>query len=209
MKIEVITIKGEKTNRTVELPDDVFGITPNDHAIYLDVKRILANKRQGTHSTKTRSDMSGSTKKLFRQKGTGGARRGDVKSPLLSGGGRVFGPHPHEYEVRLNKKVRQLARKSALSYKMSENRIMVLEDFTLETPKTKEFAQILKNLNVEEKKNLFITAGLTNNNLHLSLRNIPNSYICTPEKLNTYDILNNENLLFTESAVEIISKTVN
>jgi large subunit ribosomal protein L4 len=209
MKIDIYNISGEKTNRSIELSDEVFSIKPNDHAIYLDVKRILANKRQGTNASKTRSDISGSTRKLFRQKGTGGARRGDIKSPLMRGGGTVFGPEPRDYTIKINKKVKQLARKSALTYKMIENKIVIVEDFKLEQPKTKEYLQILKNLKLENKKNLFVTSQEDNSNAFLSARNIPKAFICTPEKLNTYDILNNDTVVLTESSIEIISKILN
>lgn len=208
MILEVYNINGEKTGKTVELSDDLFLIKPNDHAIYLDVKRILANKRQGTHSSKDRSMLSGSTRKLFRQKGTGGARRGDIKSPLLKGGGRVFGPTPRDYSFKLNKKVKILARKSAFSHKLNNSKIVVVEDFQMEEPKTKEYIKILKNLNIPEKKNLLVTSS-ENPNLYLSVRNIPGSFISTPENLNTYDILNNDTIILTESAIEIIKKTLN
>jgi len=209
MKIDIYNISGEKTNRKIELSDEVFSIQPNDHAIYLDVKRILANRRQGTNSSKTRSDISGSTRKLFRQKGTGGARRGDVKSPLLRGGGTIFGPEPRDYTMKINKKVKQLARKSALTYKMIEKKIVIVEDFNIEQPKTKEYIQILKNLKLDNKKNLLVTKQEENSNIFLSARNIRKAFICTPEKLNTYDILNNETIVLTESSIEIISKILN
>jgi large subunit ribosomal protein L4 len=208
MILEVYNIKGEKTGKTIELSDDLFLVKPNDHAIYLDVKRILANKRQGTHSSKDRSMLSGSTRKLFRQKGTGGARRGDIKSPLLKGGGRVFGPTPRDYSIKLNKKVKALARKSAFSHKLNNSKILVIEDFQMEEPRTKEYIKILKNLNISEKKNLLVTSS-ENPNLYLSIRNIPGSFISTPENLNTYDILNNDTIILTESSIEIIKKTLN
>lgn len=208
MKMEVYNIKGEKTDKKIELDKSIFEIKPNDHAIYLDVKRILAARRQGSHKTKERSEITGSRKKLRRQKGIGAARVGDVKNPIFRGGGRAFGPRVRDYSFKLNKKVRKLARKSALAYKLSDKKIMVLEDFSLDQPKTREYAGILKGLKVDAKKNLLVT-GASNTNVFLSARNIPNSYICTPEKLNTYDILNNEMLILTESAVEEIKKILN
>lgn len=208
MKLEIYNIKGESTKKEVELSDEVFGIEPNDHAIWLDVKRILAAARQGTHSSLTRGQMSGSTRKLKRQKGTGGARAGGIKSPLFRGGGRIFGPEPRDYSIKINKKVTKVARKSALTHKAIENKIIVLEDFSLETAKTKEYFGILKNLNLDKKKNLLITSG-NNTVLKTAARNIPNAFICEAENLNTYAILNNETLLITESALGVIIKTLN
>jgi len=207
MKLDVYTIKGEKTQKQIELPDDVFAIKPNDHAIYLDVKRIMGSLRQGTHKSKQRAEITGSTKKLRRQKGSGAARVGNIKNPLFKGGGRIFGPQPRDYSIKLNKKVRVLARKSALSYKTLENKLIVIEDFSFETPKTKEYSGILSNLKINDKKSLMVIP-INNENVFLSARNIPNAYICPPEKLNTYEILNNDSLVITESSVEIISKTL-
>ncbi|HPD65693.1 MAG TPA: 50S ribosomal protein L4 [Bacteroidia bacterium] len=206
MKVEVYTINGEKTDRQIDLPDEIFAVKPNDHAIYLDVKRIMASFRQGTHKAKERAEVSGSTKKLRRQKGTGAARVGSIKNPLFRGGGRIFGPRPRDYAIKLNKKVRELARKSALSYKLIENKIKVVEDFDFEQPKTKEFASILKNLQAKDSKNLFVV-NIEKENIYLSGRNLSNTYICPPENLNTYVILDNDLLVLTESSVEIIKKT--
>lgn len=206
MKADVYSITGEKTQKQVELPDAIFAIEPNDHAIYLDVKRILASFRQGTHKAKERSEVSGSTKKLRRQKGTGAARVGNIKNPLFRGGGRIFGPKPRDYSIKLNKKVRALARKSALSYKVLENKIKIIEDFDFEQPKTKDFASLLKNFEADKKKSLFVI-DIEKENVYLSGRNIPNTYICPPENLNTYVILNNDLLILTESSVELINKT--
>jgi large subunit ribosomal protein L4 len=205
MKVDVYNIKGEKTSKQVELPKEVFGIEPNDHAIYLDVKRIMASMRQGTHKAKERSEITGSTKKLRRQKGTGAARVGSIKNPIFRGGGRVFGPRPKSYDIKLNKKVKELARKSALSYKVAEKKLIVVEDFNFEDPKTKEYVNFLNNLKINDKKSLFITS-IDNVNVYLSARNIPDAYICPPENVNTYEILNNEQLVLTESAVEVIKK---
>lgn len=208
MKTEVLNIKGEKTDKKVDLDDNIFKVDPNDHAIYLDVKRIMAAKRQGTHKAKERADISGSTKKLRRQKGTGAARVGSIKNPIFRGGGRVFGPRPKDYSIKINKKVRVLARKSALSYKVSDKKIIVLEDFSFEATKTKEYSNLLKNLKLDGTKNLLVISS-QEQNVFLSARNIQNAYICTPEKLNTYDILNNEMLILTESSVGVICKILN
>lgn len=200
MKLNVLNKKGEDTGRTVTLNDAVFGIEPNDHAIYLDVKQHLANKRQGTHKSKERSELSGSTRKLIRQKGSGGARRGDIKSPVLVGGARVFGPKPRDYGFKLNKKVKALARKSALSYKAKENAITIVEDFVLDTPKTKDFVTFVKDMKLDGKKLLFV---LPENNkcVYLSARNLKSAKVITVSELNTYKVLDAANLLFTESAV--------
>jgi large subunit ribosomal protein L4 len=208
MKLEVYNIQGEITERKVDLSEEVFGIQPNDHAIYLDVKRIMANKRQGTHKAKERAEISGSTKKLRRQKGTGAARVGSIKSPLFRGGGRVFGPQPRDYSFKLNKKVKSLARKSALSYKLLDKQIIIVEDFNFDNAKTRDYAEILKKLKVEGKKNLMVSSH-ENINVFLSARNIPNSYICTPEKLNTYDILDNEIIVLTEGSIKVIEEILN
>jgi len=207
MKVDVYSINGEKTQKQIELPDDIFAVEPNDHAIYLDVKRIMASLRQGTHKSKQRAEISGSTKKLRRQKGSGAARVGNIKNPLFKGGGRVFGPQPRDYSIKLNKKVRILARKSALSYKTKENKLIVVEDFNFDTPKTKQYSTFLNNLHVGQNKSLLIIP-IDNENVFLSARNIPNAYICPPENLNTYEILNNDSVVITESSVEIISKTL-
>ncbi|MDR3260521.1 MAG: 50S ribosomal protein L4 [Tannerella sp.] len=208
MELNILNIKGEDTGRTVTLNDAVFGIEPNDHAIYLDVKQHLANKRQGTHKSKERSEVSGSTRKLIRQKGGGGARRGDINSPLLVGGGRVFGPRPRDYSFKLNKKVKALARKSALSYKAKENSIVVLEDFSFEAPKTKDFVAILKGLNLENQKSLLV---LPENNkfVYLSVRNLEKANVVTVSDLNTYRVLNAGNLVLTEGSVAVIEKLFN
>ena len=201
MELAVVNIQGEDTGRKVVLPDSVFGIEPNDHAIYLDVKQIMANRRQGTHDTRERSDVSGSTRKIKRQKGTGTARAGDIKNPLFRGGGRVFGPHPRDYSFKLNKKVKRLARKSALTYKAKDNEILVVEDFKLNAPKTKDYLKILDQLKVKDRKSLLIvTEG--DQNLYLSVRNLPNAGVMRASSLNTYDILNGGTLIFTESAVK-------
>lgn len=208
MKLNVLNIKGEETGRTITLSDAIFGIEPNDHAIYLDVKQHLANKRQGTHKSKERSEMSGSTRKLIRQKGGGGARRGDINSPVLVGGARVFGPRPRDYGFKLNKKVKALARKSALSYKAKENSIVILEDFSFETPKTKDFAGIIKDLKLERSKMLLV---LPENNkfIYLSARNMQSTSVVTASELNTYKVLNASNIVLTERSVEMIEKLFN
>jgi large subunit ribosomal protein L4 len=204
MKVAVYKTSGEETGRTVELRDDVFAISPNDHAIYLDVKQFMANKRQGTHKAKQRNEVSGSTKKLKRQKGTGGARAGNIKSPLFRGGGRVFGPVPRDYSFKLNKKVKALARKSALSYKAQDARIVVLEDFQLETPKTKSIAEIRQNLKSENKKVLLVL-NEPNKNIYLSSRNLQGIKVVMASDLNTYDIMNASSLAFLESSIEALN----
>ena len=203
MELEVLKITGESTGRKVQLNENIFGIEPNDHCIYLDTKQYLANQRQGTHKAKTRSEISGSTRKLFRQKGTGGARRGDINSPVLRGGGRVFGPQPRDYSFKLNKKVKQLARRSALTYKMQGNDIVILEDFTFDTIKTKKMVEVLNNLKVNGGKNLFVLPE-TNMNVVLSARNIQRTNIELARNLNTYDILNAKKLFITESSLAVI-----
>jgi large subunit ribosomal protein L4 len=205
MELNVLNIKGENTGRTVTLNEAIFGIEPNDHAIYLDVKQFMANKRQGTHKSKERSEVSGSTRKLIRQKGGGGARRGDINSPLLVGGGRVFGPKPRNYNFKLNKKVKVLARKSALSYKAKENAIVVVEDFSLETPKTKDFIAIMKSLNIENRK-LLLVLPENNRIVYLSARNLQKASVATASDLNTYRLLDAVSLVLTESSVGIIEK---
>lgn len=204
MEVAVYNIKGEDTGRKVTLNDSVFGIEPNEHVVYLDVKQYMANQRQGTHKSKERSEIAGSTRKLHKQKGGGGARIGDIKSPVLVGGGRIFGPRPRNYEFKLNKKVKQLARKSALSYKAQENQIIVVEDFTFEAPKTKEFVNFAKNVKVADKKAVLVLAG-QNKNVFLSARNLPNVEIVTASDLNTYKILDNKSLVLSESSVAVIN----
>lgn len=204
MELSVYNIKGEDTGKKVTLNDAVFGIEPNEHAIYLDVKQYMANKRQGTHKSKERSEVSGSTRKLIRQKGSGGARRGDINSPVMVGGGRVFGPRPRNYSFKLNKKVKSLARKSALSLKAQENAIFVVEDFTFEVPKTKEFISIAQNLKVADKK-LLLVLGSENKNVYLSARNVPKAKVVTTSELNTYKVLDCANLVLTESSLAAIN----
>ena len=208
MEISVYNIKGEDTGRKVVLNDDVFAIEPNDHAIYLDVKHYLAAQRQGTAKAKERSEMSGSTRKLGRQKGGGGARRGDINSPVLVGGGRVFGPKPRDYRFKLNKKVKVLARKSALSYKAQENAIIVVEDFNMEAPKTKDFVNISKNLKVEGKKSLFVLPE-ANKNVYLSARNLQRTKITLAALLNSYNVLNADVLVVTENSLKTIDGILN
>lgn len=200
MEAKVFNIQGKETGRTVQLSDSVFGIEPNNHAIYLDVKQYMANKRQGTHKSKERSEIAGSTKKLGRQKGGGGARRGDINSPLLHGGARVFGPKPRDYSFKLNKKLKQLARKSAFATKAAENAIVVVEDFNFEAPKTKDFVAITNNLKINDKKILLIL-GENNKNIFLSSRNLPKVNVITTDELSTYKILDCAVLLISEKAV--------
>ena len=208
MEVNVLNIKGEDTGRKVVLNDAIFGITPNDHAIYLAVKQYLANQRQGTHKSKERSEISGSTRKLGRQKGGGGARRGDINSPLLVGGARVFGPKPRDYSFKLNKKVKSLARKSALSYKAKENAIIVVEDFDFEAPKTKEFINIAKNLQVDGKKFLLLLPS-ANKNVYLSARNLQKADVMIAASLNAYRVLNADVLVVTENSLKAIDETLN
>ena len=203
MEINVLNINGQETGRKVTLNESIFGIEPNDHVIYLDVKQYLANQRQGTAKAKERSEHAGSTRKLGRQKGGGGARRGDINSPLLKGGGRVFGPQPRDYGFKLNKKVKVLARKSALSYKAQENAIIVVEDFNLEAPKTKDFVNITKNLKVDGKKALVVLPGI-NKNVYLSARNIEKAEVMSADQLNTYKVLNADVLVVAESSLKTI-----
>lgn len=208
MELAVYNASGKATSKKVKLNDTVFGIEPNDHAIYLDVKAYLAAQRQGTHKSKERAEINRTTKKLKRQKGTGGARAGSMKSPLFRGGGRVFGPQPRNYEQAVNKKTKRLARKSALSYKAKENNIIVLEDFSFDAPKTKQYADMLNNLKVSDKKTLLVL-GETNKNVYLSSRNLNGAKVVTVSELNTYDILNASNLLLTESSVPTIENLLN
>lgn len=203
MEVSVLNINGQETGRKVTLNESIFGIEPNDHVLYLDVKQYLANQRQGTAKTKERSEVSGSTRKLGRQKGGGGARRGDINSPVLVGGGRVFGPKPRDYGFKLNKKVKALARKSALSYKAQANDIVVVEDFTLDAPKTKDFVNITKNLKVDGRKTLLLLSGV-NKNVYLSARNLQRTEVMTASALNAYKVLNADVLVVTEDALKMI-----
>jgi large subunit ribosomal protein L4 len=205
MEIKVLNTAGQETGRTVTLDEQIFGIEPNDHAIYLDVKQILANKRQGTHSSKERADVAGSTRKIKKQKGTGTARAGSVKSPVFRGGGRVFGPRPRSYDFKLNKKVKALARKSALTYKALEESILVIEDFAFETPKTREMVQISNNLKINDKKSLFVLPE-ENKNIYLSSRNLQAVSVITASELNTYQILNAKKVIVLESSVSKIEE---
>ena len=208
MEINVLNIKGQETGRKVTLNESIFGIEPNDHVIYLDVKQYLANQRQGTAKSKERSDISGSTRKLGRQKGGGGARHGDINSPLLRGGGRVFGPKPRDYSFKLNKKVKTLARKSALTYKAQENAIVVVEDFNFEAPKTKEFVALAKNLKVDGKK-LLVVMPEANKNVYLSARNLQRSEVMLASAINTYKILNADVMVITENSLKAIDGILN
>ncbi|MBQ8222011.1 MAG: 50S ribosomal protein L4 [Bacteroidales bacterium] len=205
MELEVLKITGESTGRKVQLNENIYGIEPNDHCIYLDVNLIRANQRQGTHKAKTRSEIAGSTRKLIRQKGTGGARRGDINSPVLRGGGRVFGPQPRDYGFKLNKKVRLLARRSALTYKMRDAEIAILEDFTFDSIKTKKMVEVLTNLKVNGGKNLFVFPT-TDNNVVLSARNIQRTQVTLARNLNTYDILNAKKIFILESSLPQIEE---
>ena len=205
MEVSVLNINGQETGRKVTLNESIFGIEPNDHVIYLDVKQYLANQRQGTAKTKERSEVSGSTRKLGRQKGGGGARRGDINSPVLVGGGRVFGPKPRDYGFKLNKKVKSLARRSALSYKAQENAIVVVEDFSMDAPKTKDFVNIAKNLKVDGKKTLLVLPEV-NKNVYLSARNLQRSEVMTASSLNTYKVLNADVLVMTENSLKTIDE---
>lgn len=208
MEVSVLNIKGEDTGKKVVLNDEIFGIEPNDHVIYLAVNQYLAAQRQGTHKSKERSEITGSTRKLIRQKGGGGARRGDIKSPLLRGGGRVFGSRPRDYWFKLNKKVKALARKSALSYKAQQNAIIVVEDFDFEAPKTKQGVALLNNLKVEGKKTLFVLPEVKKN-VNLSVRNIQRVEVMTASALNTYKVMNANVLVMTEGAVKMVDETFN
>ena len=205
MELSVYNIKGEDTGRKVQLNDEVFAIEANEHAVYLDVKQYLANQRQGTHKAKERSEVSGSTRKLHKQKGGGGARIGDINSPVLVGGGRVFGPRPRDYRFKLNKKLKQLARKSALTYKAQDNEIIIVEDFTFEAPKTKEFVNFAKNLQLADKK-ILLVLPCENKNVSLSARNIPNANLMIASDVNTYALLNNKAIVLTEGSLEVINK---
>jgi large subunit ribosomal protein L4 len=200
MELAIINHKGEDTGRKISLSDEIFAIDPNDHAIYLDVKQYLANQRQGTHKSKERNEIAGSTRKIKKQKGTGSARAGSIKSPLFRGGGRVFGPQPRDYSFKLNKKVKQLARKSALSYKVKDNSLVVLEDFSFDTPKTKNFLELLSGLSLTGKKTILVLPQ-ENKNVYLSSRNLPKSKVVTVNDVNTYHVLNADHLVICEGSV--------
>jgi large subunit ribosomal protein L4 len=202
MQLYILNIKGEKSGRTIELPEEIFGVEPNNHVIYLAVKQHLASRRQGNHKVKTRAEVKGSSKKLHKQKGTGGSRKGNIRNPLYRGGGTIFGPKPHFYDLKLNRKVKDLAKISALSHKAKDNSIFIVEDITMEAPKTKEFAGILKNLKVNGKKTCFIIPDY-NDNVYRSLRNVPSVCGTLISDINTYDIVNANVLVFTESAAKI------
>jgi len=205
MQVEVLNIQGKKTGRKVDLPEDIFGIEPNQHVVYLAVKQYLAAQRQGTHKVKTRAEVQGASRKLHRQKGTGGSRKGNIRNPLYKGGGTVFGPKPHGYDIKLNRKVKDLAKMSALTFKAKENAIVVVEDITLDTPKTKAFTDILANLNVVDKKTLFVMPEY-NDNVYLSFRNVPSVNGTLLSDMNTYDVVNADVLIMTEAAAKIFSE---
>jgi len=207
MEVKVLNVSGKETGAKVQLSDSVFGIEPNDHAIYLDVKQYLANQRQGTHKAKQRNEIAGSTRKLYKQKGTGGARAGSIKSPLFNGGGRVFGPQPRDYSFKLNKKLKSQARKSALSYKAKDNSIVVLEDFSFDSIKTKNYIKLVADLNVTDVKTLLVL-GTANENVYLSSRNLKKSKVITVDQLNTYDVLNAGTLLLTTGAVKTLEEAL-
>ena len=207
MEVVVLNISGQETDTKVQLPDSVFAVEPNDHAIYLDVKQYLANQRQGTHKAKQRNEIAGSTRKLHKQKGTGGARAGSIKSPLFNGGGRVFGPQPRDYSFKLNKKLKSLARRSALSYKAIDNQIVVLEDFTFDSIKTKNYIKMVTDLKVGSEKTLLVLSQ-ANNNIYLSSRNIKNAKVITADQLNTYDILNAGKLILTAGSVKTLEEAL-
>jgi len=205
MQVDVLNIKGQKTGRTVDLPDEVFGVEPNDHVIYLSVKQYLGAQRQGTHKVKTRAEVQGASRKLHKQKGTGGARKGNIRNPLYKGGGTIFGPKPHAYDFKLNRKVKDLAKISALSYKAKDSAIVVVEDIVMDTPKTKAMNEILKGLSVSDKKTIFVLPEY-NDNLYLSTRNIPNVTSALLADVNTYEIMNADVLVFSENAAKIFSE---
>jgi large subunit ribosomal protein L4 len=208
MEVKVLNVTGKETGAKVQLSDSIFGIEPNDHAIYLDVKQYLANQRQGTHKSKQRNEIAGSTRKLYKQKGTGGARAGSIKSPLFNGGGRVFGPQPRDYSFKLNKKLKSLARKSALSYKAKDNSILVLEDFNFDSIKTKNYIKMEADLNVTDVKTLLVLVGAENNNVYLSSRNLKKTKVISVEQLNTYDVLNAGKLLLTSGALKTLEEAL-
>lgn len=205
MQADVLNIQGQPTGRAVELPEEIFGAEPNEHVVYLAVKQYLASQRQGTHKVKTRAEVQGASRKLHKQKGTGGSRKGNIRNPLYKGGGTIFGPKPHRYDIKLNRKVKDLAKISALSYKAKENAIVVVEDISFDAPKTKQFTGIMKTLNVSDKKTLFIVPEY-NETLYLSSRNIPNADAVLLSDVNTYEIVNAEVLVLTESAAKIFSE---
>ncbi|TDQ07606.1 50S ribosomal protein L4 [Pedobacter metabolipauper] len=205
MEVKVLNISGKETGAKVQLPESVFGITPVDHAIYLDVKQYLANQRQGTHKSKQRNEIAGSTRKLYKQKGTGGARAGSIKSPLFNGGGRVFGPQPRDYSFKLNKKLKVLARKSALSYKAQDSNVVILEDFSFDSIKTKNYINLVSALNLAGEKTLLVLPS-QNNNIYLSSRNIQKAKVITADQLNTYDVLNCSKLLFTTDSLKTLEE---
>jgi len=205
MEVKVLNISGQETGATVQLPESVFGISPVDHAIYLDVKQYLANQRQGTHKSKQRNEIAGSTRKLYKQKGTGGARAGSIKSPLFNGGGRVFGPQPRDYSFKLNKKLKSLARKSALAYKAKDNNVVVLEDFNFDTIKTKNYTSLLAALKVDDQKTLLVLPA-QNNNIYLSSRNVQKTKVISAADLNTYDVLNAGVLVLTADSVKTLEE---
>lgn len=205
MEVKVINISGKETGAKVQLPDAIFAVEPNDHAIYLDVKQYLANQRQGTHKSKQRNEIAGSTRKLYKQKGTGGARAGSIKSPLFNGGGRIFGPQPRDYGFKLNKKLKSLARKSALTYKAQDNNIVVLEDFSFDTVRTKNYIQLVADLKLTDAKTLLVLPA-ANNNVYLSSRNIKKAKVVTAAELNTYDVLNAGTLLLTTETVKTLTE---
>ena len=205
MEVAIYNIKGEDTGRKAQLSDEVFAVDANEHAVYLDVKQYLANQRQGTHKSKERSEVSGSTRKLHKQKGGGGSRIGDINSPVLVGGGRVFGPRPRDYRFKLNKKVKQLARKSALTYKVQDNELKVVENFTFEAPKTKDFVKFAKNLEAEGKKVLLVLKD-ADKNVYLSARNVPNARVISAKDLNTYALMNSNAVIVTEDSIDVINQ---
>ncbi|BAU52865.1 50S ribosomal protein L4 [Mucilaginibacter gotjawali] len=207
MEVNVVNVSGKETGAKVQLSESVFGIEPNDHAIYLDVKQFLANQRQGTHKSKQRNEIAGSTRKLYKQKGTGGARAGSVKSPLFNGGGRVFGPQPRDYSFKLNKKLKVLARKSALSYKAKDSSIVVVEDFTFDTVKTKSYVQFTTDLNAGDVRTLLVL-GAANNNVYLSSRNLKKTKVILADQLNTYDVLNAGKLILTTGALKTLEEAL-
>ena len=207
MEVKVLNLSGKETGAKVQLPESVFGVTPSDHAIYLDVKQYLANQRQGTHKSKQRNEIAGSTRKLHKQKGTGGARAGSIKSPLFNGGGRVFGPQPRDYSFKLNKKLKQLARKSALSYKAQENNVVVLDEVNFDSIKTKNYVSLINALNVADEKTLLVLSAY-NNNVYLSSRNLKKAKVIVASELNTYDVLNATKLLLTADSVKTLEEAL-
>lgn len=205
MQVEVLNIQGQKTGRTIELPEDIFGVEPNDHAIYLAVKQYLAAQRQGTHKVKTRAEVQGSSRKLHKQKGTGGSRKGNIRNPLYKGGGAIFGPKPHGYAFKLNKKVKNLAKISALSYKVKDNALVVVEDLSFDAPKTKQMADVLKSMEINNKKVLYILSE-NNSNVYLSMRNLPKVQSTIIDDINTYNIVNADVLVLSEGAAKLIAE---